>query len=186
MAVQDTIHKLTYEEYQAFCDRPENAGRIFDLIDGEVVEKMPSFKPSSIALTIGFHIKPHVLNHKLAHVTGADGGYIMPNGDVFNPDVGYISKERLPEEPRREVLVPPDLAVEVKSPTDRKRALRAKAEKYIQGGTKLVWLVFPDEQVIEIYMSDQDVITVSPDGILDGGEVLPGFTLKVSDIFASL
>ena len=52
MAVQDTIHKLTYEEYQAFCDRPENAGRIFDLIDGEVVEKMPSFKPSSIALTI--------------------------------------------------------------------------------------------------------------------------------------
>lgn len=186
MAIQDRTQKLTIEQYHAFCDRPENAGRIFDLIDGEVVEKMPSFKPSKIASRIGGFIFVYLSSNKIGYQTGADGGYTMPNGDVFNPGVGYISKKRLPEEPDREVLIPPDLAVEVKSPTDRKRAMRTKDEKYIAGGTKLVWLVFQDEQLIEVYKPDEDVIPLGIDGVLDGGEVLPGFTLKVSDIFASL
>ena len=186
MAVQDKTQKLTIEEYHSFCDKPENADRIFEFIDGEVVEKMPSFEPSSIGLTLGFYVKQHVLQNKSGYVTGADGGYIMPNGDIFIPDVGYISKERLSQKPDREVPIPPDLAIEVKSPTDRKRAMRTKAEKYIAGGTKLVWLVFPDEQLIEVYKPDEDVIPLGMDDVLDGGEVLPGFILKVSDIFASL
>jgi len=185
MAIRDRTQKLTYEEYQAFCDRPENASRIFELIDGEVVEKMPSFKPSRIGSRINGFIFIYLTQKETGYLTGADGGYKMPNGDVFNSDVGYISKERLPEEPAREVPVPPDLAVEVKSPTDRKRAMRTKAEKYIAGGTKLVWLVFPEEQLIEVYTPDEDVLPVGVDGALDGGTVLPGFTLKVSDIFAT-
>jgi hypothetical protein len=62
--------------------------------------------------------------------------------------------------PEREAPVPPDFAVEVKSPTDSKRELRRKAEKYMTYGTRLVWLVFPDEQVIEVYLADQDVRTL--------------------------
>jgi Uma2 family endonuclease len=108
----------------------------------------------------------------------------MSETDAFNPDVGYISKARLPDMPEREAPVPLDFAVEVKSPTDSKRELRRKAEKYMTYGTRLVWLVFPDEQVIEVYLADQDVRTLALADTLDGADVLPGFTLAVSAVFA--
>ncbi|NWG17273.1 MAG: Uma2 family endonuclease, partial [Chloroflexi bacterium] len=76
-----------------------------------------------------------------------------------------------------------DLAVEVKSPTDSKRELRQKAEAYLRFGTKIVWLVFPDEQRVEVYVPDDDVREFDMNGTLDGGEVLPGFALPVSQIF---
>lgn len=184
MAVHE---KATYTtaEYQNLMAQPDYADRIFELIDGELVEKMPSFTPSKIAAYINRKIGNFVEELDLGYITTADGGYIMPNGDVLIPDVGYISKARLSQEPEREAPVPPDLAVEVKSPTDRKRALRNKAERYLQHGTPLVWLVFPEDQVVEVYAAGEnsDVQTVTIDDTLDGGVVLPGFKLKVSDIF---
>lgn len=173
----------TYAEYAAFIDRPENADRIFELIEGEIVEKMPSFTPSKIGMRIGRLVGNFVDEHEIGYMTGADGGYILSDEDTFNPDVAYISKAHLPEIPNREVIGPPDFAVEVKSPTDSKREMRRKAEKYLAYGTRLVWLVFPDEQTIEVYVPDEDVKTVGIDGVLDGGEVLLGFTLTVGDIF---
>jgi Uma2 family endonuclease len=171
-------------EFLALESLPENAGRILELVNGEIVEKLPSFKPSKLAMRIGHFLLSFA--DDLGHVTGADGGYVMSETDVFNPDVGYISKKRLPVLPEREVPVPPDLAVEVKSPTDTKRALRLKVERYLAAGTRLVWLVFPEERVVEVYTPSEDVHTVGIDGLLDGGDVLPGFTLKVKDIFAGL
>lgn len=179
------IQKKTYShaDYVKFQNLPENAGRIFELIDGEIVEKMPNFTPSNIAAIIIYYLQAHNLQHSLGYITGADGGYILSDEDTFNPDAAYISKAHLPERPNREVIGPPDLAVEVKSPTDSKRELRKKAEKYLAYGTRLVWLVFPDEQQVEVYVPDEDVTTVGIDGVLDGRDVLPGFTLNVSDIF---
>jgi len=181
MAVDKQLYSL--DDYHAFVERPENQDRIFELIDGEIVEKMPSFKPSRIAMLIVFFFNLYLREHPLGYVTGEAGGYIMPAGNVVNPDVGYISKERLPEEPEREAPIPPDLAVEVKSPTDRKRAMRNKAERYLQAGTKIVWLVFPEERLVEVYTVDDDVQTVGIDGTLDGGDMLPGFSLPVREIF---
>ncbi len=182
----DIQHRtITLEEYHAICDLPENADKILELIDGEIVEKMPSFSPSKTSMRIGRFIGNFVDDKDLGYVTGEAGGYVMPvSGNVYNPDVGYISKARLSEEPEREAPLPPDLAVEVKSPTDSKRAMRRKAEKYLENGTQIVWLVFPDEREIEVYsLSDEDVRTVGIDGILDGASVLPGFTLPVANIF---
>jgi Uma2 family endonuclease len=181
MVVQKKTY--SYADYVKFQNLPENAGRIFELIDGEIVEKMPSFEPSNIAAKIIYYIQGYNLQNDLGYVTGADGGYILSDEDTFNPDVGYISKEHLPEKPSREVIGPPDMAVEVKSPTDSKREMRRKAEKYLAYGTRLVWLVFPDEQTVEVYVPDEDVKMVGIEGILDGVNVLPGFALAVKDIF---
>jgi Uma2 family endonuclease len=180
------VEKLTYivAQFQEFESLPENADRILELIDGEIVAKMPSFTPSRVAAQIIFLLKLYLSQNPVGYVTGEAGGYVMSEGNVFNPEAAYISKVRLPEAPEREAPIPPDLAVEVKSPSDSKRAMRRKAEKYLASGTRLVWLVFPDEQLVEVYVPDKDVQTVGIDGVLDGGEVLPGFTLKVSDIFA--
>jgi Uma2 family endonuclease len=87
--------------------------------------------------------------------------------------------------PPSEVQGAPDLAVEVKSPTDSKPDMRQKAEDYPRFGTLMVWLVFPDDLEVEIYVPDKDVQTVKIDGTLDGGAVLPGFTLAVREIFGS-
>jgi Uma2 family endonuclease len=185
MAIQDKTHKLTAADFGVFTNQPENANRILELIEGDVVEKMPSFTPSRIASRISYFITEYTLKHgEPGYVTGEAGGYVMSENNVFNPDVGYISKARLPELPEREAPVPPDLAVEIKSPTDSKRALRRKAERYLDSGTSLVWLVFPDEQTIEVYVPDQDVQQIGLDGTLDGRVVLPGLSLAVRQIFS--
>ena len=175
--------KLSTAEFLEFANLPQNANRLLELIEGEIVEKVASFTPSEIASTIGYYLKGFVLETPIGYVTGADGRYVISDEDTFMPDVGYISKARMPERPAREAPIPPDLAVEVKSPTNSKRELRMKAERYLQFGTKMVWLVFPDEQEVEVYVPDKDVMTVRIDGVLNGGDVLPGFQLPVRKIF---
>lgn len=184
VAAQEIPVRIDLAAYRQAADDAARAGRILELIDGELVEKMPSFVPSSIAMTIGAYLRIHVKERGLGYVTGADGGYVMGDGSVFIPDVGYITRERLPEEPTREAPVPPDLAVEVKSPTDSVRELRRKAEKYLAAGTRLVWLVFPDEKRVEIYDGDSDVVTLGESDALTGGALLPDFTLPISAIFS--
>jgi Uma2 family endonuclease len=77
----------------------------------------------------------------------------------------------------------PDLAVEVKSPSDSVRQLREKAEYYLQHGTRLVWLIFPAQRIIEVYTLDEVEILIEGDS-LTGGDVLPGFSMPVADVFA--
>jgi Uma2 family endonuclease len=175
--------RYTLAAFHAFADQPENAGRLLELIDGEIAEKVGSFTPSQIAALILIELGIYLKSNPIGRVTGADGSYTISEDNEFIPDVAYISKVRLPERPEREAPIPPDLAVEVKSPTDRLRALRRKAERYLEAGTRLVWLVLPDDQSIEVYMPDADVLVLRPGDTLDGGEVLPGFTLAVSAIF---
>jgi Uma2 family endonuclease len=176
--------KITYAQYAEIAARPENAGKILELVSGEIVEKMPSFTPSKIASRINYYVTQFLMRHPIGYVTGKAGGYILSEEHTFNPDVGYISKVRLPKEPSREAPVAPDMAVEVKSPTDSKREMRKKAEIYLQFGTRLVWLVFPEEQAVEVYVPDKDVQTFGINDSLDGGDVLPDFQLAVKDIFA--
>jgi Uma2 family endonuclease len=62
--------------------------------------------------------------------------------------------------------------------------MRNKAEAYLTFGTRIVWLVFPEDQTIEVYLPDEDVKTLTVEDTLEGGEILPGFTLSVHDVFA--
>ena len=78
--------------------------------------------------------------------------------------------------------IPPDLAVEVVSPTDRASKIADKVANYLLAGT-LLWYVYPDEQQIKVYKSGQPARTLGIDDVLDGDRVLPGFKLVVKDIF---
>ena len=76
----------------------------------------------------------------------------------------------------------PDLAIEVKSPDDTYKQMREKADYYLQNGTKLVWLVYPEKRIVEVYTNEQqDILTL--EDRLTGGELLPEFELSVKDIF---
>jgi Uma2 family endonuclease len=175
--------RLSLAEYYAFTERGENAARIFELYDGELVEKMPSFGASRIAGAIIYYIFAYLLKNPIGSVTSPDGSYILAEGIIFMPDVGYIANSRVPQDTTRAVPVAPDLAVEVKSPTDRKRDMRAKAETYLRYGTSIVWLVFPEDQKVEVYTTDGDVEEFGAADVLNGGAILPNFTLAVKDMF---
>jgi Uma2 family endonuclease len=185
MVIQTPASRVSsMEEFEAFLALPENSDRLFELINWEIVEKVGSFTPSKLSMRIGYFFTGYLMTNDIGYVTGEAGSYLLAPGYEVMPDVGYISKVRLPEEPKRQVQGPPDLAVEIKSPNDTKRAMRKKAEDYLAYGARMVWLVFPDDKEVEVYVPDSDVRTVEIDGVLDTGHILPGFKLPVRDIFA--
>ena len=98
--------------------------------------------------------------------------------------MSYIRWERVPETgvPIRYYPVPPDLAVEVVSPDDRAAEVRAKARDYIAAGVQQVWILGPDEQAITV-QSTSSTQELGADDELDGGDLLPGFRVRVADLF---
>ena len=110
----------------------------------------------------------------------------MVSGERYAPDVAFISVARQPELAKEGYNPnPPELAVEVVSPNDSERKMTRKVVNYLAAGT-LVWLVRPEEKQVEVYATGKPVKTLGINDTLDGGTVLPGFTLKVSEIFAPL
>lgn len=183
MAVQQKIH---IDEFEDFINRPENSERRFELIDGEIVEKMPTEEHGVVTLNIGSEVRTHVRQNNLGRV--AVEARHRGEDDEYNdriPDISFTSAERaLPLTKQGAVPQMPDLAVEVKSPTDSIKGMREKANYYLKNGARMVWLVFPQKQLVEVYRPDADVEILNADDTLDGGDVLPGFALAVKDIFA--
>lgn len=160
----------------------------YELIEGELREVSPSFGHSSqIAALFVATIHPFVRAHKLGYVTSEAGGYILSrNPDtVLAPDCGFIRKSLLPSGlPTNEYIpFPPDLAVEVMSISDRKRDLDRKAHRYLDSGTRMVWLVQPASRSVTIYRQNLEPIEIRENGMLEGFDVLPGFSMPVADVF---
>lgn len=182
------VQKKTYTlaEFEAISELPENRDRILELIEGEIVEKMPTNPYCSvIAVRVVQYMGIFVDEHDLGYVTGADGGYNISDENSFAPDVAFISKTRQPELPRRGYNpIPPDLAVEVISPSDSYTDVSKKVATYLRNGTQMVWVFDPGTELVAVHTSD-GAKTLGKDDVLEGGDVLPGFRLPVSKIFRS-
>lgn len=180
-----TREKLyTAEEFYQIAELPENGERRLELEDGIIVEMPPSTPLNTvIAGRIITALNNHVLKHKLGYVTVPDGGFKLASGRVRQPDVAFISKKRLPVLPQR-FEIAPDLAVEVVSTNED---VLKKVSEYIEAGTQLVWVVYPQERTVHIFRGttapEPRWQTLGIEDTLDGENVLPGFTLPVRDIF---
>jgi Uma2 family endonuclease len=174
--------RITAAEFEAFVDLPENIDKLFELIGGEIVEVPSNPFVSHISISIAAPLKMFVKEHDLGHVTGEAGGY-MVSGERYAPAVAFISKKK-PLAKEGYNPAPPDLAVEVDFPSsyESQRNLRTKIVNYLAAGT-VVWLVLPESQEVEIYEPGQPKKTIGLDGVLEGGDILPGFKLAVKDIF---
>lgn len=170
----------TIEDFQAFVARPENSDRLFELINGEIVEKMPGRTSNSfLAMKLDRKVYPYCLEHNIpCYTSGGDGAYAI-QGQVTTPDFAFKTTPMSDEYPDPE---PPLWVVEIISPTDKAVNIRTKREIYIEAGI-LYWEMYPDLRRGDVYAPGQPVRTVGMDGILDGGAVLPGFELPVKDIF---
>lgn len=174
----------TVEEFEQFLADPANQERRFELIHGEIVEKMPTEEHGLIAANILSFLWNYAKPRKLGR-----GGMEIRHGlpeDTYNdrlPDIAFNRDLERPVVEQGSVPKMPDLAVDVKSPSDSYRKLREKADYYLQNGSKLAWLVYPEKHLVEVYRPDADSILLTAEDTLDGGEVLPGFTLPVQAIF---
>ena len=103
------------------------------------------------------------------------------------PDVAFWSIARQPEQPEDYFLIPPDIAVEVQSPDDRRKDLRAKIKEYLFYSVPLIWLVDPETRTVTVYQGSMRGIELDESDTLDGGNVLPGFSCKLlADLFRAL
>lgn len=177
--------RVTVDEFEQFTKLPENTERLFELIGGEINEVPSNPFASAVGFTIGFFVKLHLRENKIAgHVTGEAGGYMIA-GERYAPDIAFISAARQPELAHQGYNPnPPDFAVEVDYPSTlaSQRKLRTKIAGYLAVQT-LLWVVYPETKEVEVYTHGQPMRLFGIGDMLDGGDVLPGFKLAVKDIF---
>lgn len=179
MAVQSW--HMTADEFDRFVEQPENADRLFEFVGGEVIAVPSNPYSSHIATRIIRRLAAFVEDHDLGYVTTESGGY-MVSGERHAPDVAFISKIRQPHRSERGYNPnPPDLAVDVLSPSNDPASMRIKVVNYLKAGTT-VWIVDVDRQRVEVYVPGEAPRLVMVDGELDGGAALPGLTLAVKAI----
>jgi len=177
----------TSEEFFEIASLPENETRRLELDEGAIVEMAGSTQENTVAAArIAYYLNAFIIPRNLGYVSGADGAYQLGERKVRLPDVGYISKIRLPQFGGKLFPIAPDLAVEIVSEDED---IFKKAREYLNAGTTLVWAVYSDEKAVYVMQLDDDARLISTtfgtDMTLDGGAVLPGFTLAVRDIFAT-
>jgi Uma2 family endonuclease len=183
MAIQEKLS--TAADLWALSHRVSGRRRV-ELVKGVIREMSPAGGGhGEIAFKIGMKIGQFVEKHRLGRMTAAETGFILStNPDTVRaPDVGFISKARAPEPlPSGFVPLAPDLAVEVVSPNDTASDIHARVIDFLQAGTVLVWVVYPDSKTVVVHTTD-GAQTLTAQDTLDGAEVLPGFKVKVADLF---
>jgi Uma2 family endonuclease len=165
----------------------ERGYRLCELVDGTLIGKTMGTRESFLAALLVKFLLDFVVKEDLGIVLGADGMLRLQPGLIRVPDVCFISWERLPsgELPDEAIAsVSPDMAVEVISKTNTKKEMERKLEEYFEQDVRLVWLVYPKTQTVDVYSSPTKKRTVRPDQTLDGGDVLPGFKLPLKQLFA--
>lgn len=163
-----------------------SAGRLCELDDGILVEKPTGWYESLLEGFIITSINNYLKKNKLGKVLGADGSLQILPGTIKIPDVSFISWNRWPNEklPRRPIpALIPDLVVEVLSETNTKEEMDGKLKQYFQADVRLIWYIDPATKSAKAFTNPTDFIFVEAGGVLDGGEVLPGFQLSLGELF---
>ena len=170
-----------------YLDVQETADRLYELIDGVLVEKTMGFYESRLAFVLAYLIESFLQDNNLGIVVGESAATRLLPEQVRIPDVAFISWDRLPERkiPREPLpSLVPDLAVEVLSKSNTKQEMDRKLKDYFQSGVRLVWYLDPPTQTAKVYTSPEESRSVDKNGTLDGGDVLPGFSLSMQEWFA--
>ena len=160
----------------------------YELIEGELHEVSPSGLGSSvISQNIAGWLTPFVRERRLGIVSGEEGGYLLRrNPDtVVAPDLAFLREERIPDDYDFNPFFPgaPDLAVEIVSFSDTPADVLRKLALYAAAEVPLVWVVYPTRKAVTIHMLGEPPRTIGEQDVLDGGDVIPGFELSVSEIF---
>ena len=159
-----------------------------ELIGGVLCETMSTgVEHGEIVMHLGRHLGNFIAPRRLGRLIGSDSGIRLERDPdtVREPDVAFISAERMPLEERITTYAEtvPDLVVEIASPSDDLDNVFNKARMWLSFGVKLVWVVHPDTRSVDVHRDGRNVIPMDEHGVLDGEDVLPGFFCPVGSIF---
>jgi len=175
-ATEDDLILLS-EKYDIHCE----------LVDGVLVEKPVGYYESRIASILIHLLETYFDQHPLGITGGESGPMRTTPGHVRMPDVSVVLAGRLTEDmlKKQKVLrLAPDLAIEVLSESNTKREMARKLLEYFEAGVKLVWYIDPESETARVFRSAEQSESIAGNQELVGGDVLPGFAVKLSDIFA--
>lgn len=187
-----TTRPITADELLVMPHRDEHGNDCrLELIRGELKVVSPS-KPlhgilcARIAAALSNFVEPR----ELGLIFGAETGCLVEHDpdSVLGVDAAYVSRERLESIENFEKFMPfaPDLAVEVLSPSNTVSEMDEKIAMYFAAGSRSVWVVNPKRRTVAVYTSPFDVRILGERDTLGGGDVLPGFALGLSNLFADL
>jgi Uma2 family endonuclease len=173
--------QVTVEEFAAM---PLHG--IWELVDGEPIELSPAAGRSGwISANVVALLANHVRSGRLGWAFSAETGFVLfsDRQTVRSPDAAVVLRDRLAAPPDSFVPLAPDLAVEVLSPSDRMADAMSKITMYLQAGVRLVWLIDPETLTVTVFRQDAAPKSIGERETLDGGDVLPGFSVQVAEIF---
>ena len=182
MASVETL--ITAEEF----GRMPDDGRRTELVRGRVIElPPPRMRHGQVCGLVSFHLMTHARANDLGHVLINDTGVVTEHDPdtVRGADVAYFSFARLAKGrlPAEYPTVPPELVIEVRSPSDRWRDILAKVAEYLEAGVLVVCVLDPESRAAHLYYPDQPNRTLGPDDELTFPECLPGFRVVVRSLF---
>ena len=159
-----------------------------ELIRGELCETMSTGgKHGEAVMKTGILLGNFIMSRSLGRLAGSDSGVLLERDPdtVREPDIAYISAERLPldVEVSGYYEVIPDLVVEVISPGDSAREVMDKALMWLSFGARMVWAINPESRSVDVYRPGERTVTLTETHTLDGLDIIPGFTCPVADIF---
>jgi Uma2 family endonuclease len=182
MSTTTQTHLMTMEEFMNLDDDDRYR---HELIKGELLT-MPSPKPlhGRVVANLTFLLLQHARPSRLGDVHAESGYHLEHDPDtVLGPDVSFVSAERVDPTGEHYYAGPPDLAVEVLSPGDRRGYVERKVALYLETGARSIWLVDPRRRTVEVISPLNDRRTLhETDELVD--DTVPGFRVAVSEIFA--
>lgn len=185
MVSAPSLRRYTVAE---LLEMPSPAVGHYELEEGRLILVAgTSSRPAIVAMNVGAEIRQFARRHDLGVTGGADWAFVLATDPdtVRIPDVGFVTKARIPATGIPAGFWPgaPNLAVEVLSPSNVRAAIFKKVGEYLGSGAGLVWVLDPERRSAEVYRPDAPPLVVGADGELSGEDVLPGFTLRLADIW---
>ena len=179
----ESVQEIPAPEAMTLEEFLENDLEGYEYVKGELVPMSPaSMEHGEISSNVILHLSLHVFEHWLGRLYTA--GTTFHLGDrVVKPDVAFVSTERLPKNRRKGSPIPPDLAIEIVSPTDKQYNVTEKAFAYLKAGTPLVWVIEPAAKTVMVYRSETDFTLLSCEDTLTGEDVVEGFACSVAELF---
>ena len=155
----------------------------YEYVKGELILMPPtSGEHGDISSNVQWYLYSHVRANQLGRVYTSDTGFLI--GDrMLMPDVAFVALARLPDDRRKAFSIPPDLAIEIVSPTDIQYRVIEKAFVYLDAGTRLVWVIEPVAKTVTVYRSKTNIKTLTFEDTLIGEDVVEGFSCQVAQLF---
>ena len=180
------IQLMTADELLAMPDD----GFRYELIKGELIKMSPppGHEHGLVAMNVAGPLHDYAKKNRLGNVYAAETGFLLEqNPDTVRAaDVAFVRRERIDKAgPIQGYWIgAPDLAVEVLSPSDTVRRVEGKVAEWLKSGARAVWVVSPKLHTVTVYCSLTEIVVLTENDRLDGGDVVPGFQIPIAEIFA--